>query len=276
MAAAALPLLSGIGGIFQGIGASKPKTSTSTSESTSTQDANLSSKQKKVNKALFQQIIEAIKQGPNVSQSDRNTARGQINDTYNAGDDATVNSLVARGYGDSGKVGASLKSNEMQRNNAFQGAEATLRDQAWQKFMSMISAGFQFDQPRSFTSTSSGTQTGTQSGTPWQSSVGGGIGDLSSYLQLQKLMGAGGGGAGGFGLGSICHIAHALYGEDWRVLAVRGYLLERARGSWLWLAGVALYALTGRHVARLIRWNRPTRRVFQVIFDRLAVKAIAA
>ena len=75
MAAAAAPLIgSGISGILGLIGGSKGQTSTSASKSTSEQTANLDPKQTRMNKQLFQNIINAIRQGPTMESPSRTTA----------------------------------------------------------------------------------------------------------------------------------------------------------------------------------------------------------
>lgn len=269
--ASAIPwAASGIGGLLSSIGRAKGQTSSSSSESTGTQEANLSGKQRKVNKALFQQILEALKMGPQVSQADRNVARGQINDTYNGATTNLESNLAARGFGESGKFGAGLRDMSIARAKAFQNTEATLRDQAQNRFMQMLQAGFQFDQPRSFTSSSSGTQTGTQGGTPWQSSLGGGLGDLSSLLFLKQM--------GGLGAAApYCWVARAVYGEnDWRALAVMSWLARRARRAWRWRVVTTAYRLTGRQIARGVRKSDALRGMFKRLFDRVIAAALSA
>jgi hypothetical protein len=268
---AAAPIIGGLGGLFSAIGGGKSKKSESTSqfEQTSNTEANLNPKQQKVNKALFAKILEAIQLGPQVSQSDRNTARGQINDTYDATSTNLAANMAARGLS-GGKVGGAMRSNAINRANAFQSTEANLRDQAQNKFMQMIQAAFQFNTPRSTTTTSSGTQSGTntQPGTPWQSYAGAGLGDFSSYL-YGRQMGAYPGGGG------ICWVSEELFGvDDWRTMLLRHRLLGLARVSLKWKVIVGIYRLTGRHVARLIGWHAPSRRVCLRLFNALAVRTL--
>lgn len=280
MAAAAPIAAAGLGGLFQAIGGAKPKSSTSTFNQSGTQEAVLGGKQQKVNKALFQKILEAIQQGPTVSQADRNTMRNQVNQGYNSANTNLEANLAGRGFANSGKYGAGVRLNSLEKAKTTQAGEATLTDQAQNRFMQMIQAAFQFDQPRVFNSSSQGTQTSTGSGTPWQTSLGGGLGDISSLLWLRNMGGGAGGGGGGgsnpFATNpSICWISQEIFGEtDIRTLLVRAYLLTQARRSLKWAAAVAFYRLTGRHVARLIRWNRTARRACEAMFKRLAVEAI--
>jgi hypothetical protein len=281
MAAAIPSALSGIGAIFQGIGRSKPQTSTSTSQSTSTQEAKLTGKQRKVNKSIFEQIIDVIRQGPTVSQSDRNTARSQINQNYDSANDNLEASLVARGYGDSGKVGQGFRDNSIQRNNAFQSAEAGLRNSAWDRFMQAVQAGFQFDQPRSFTNTSSGTQTGTVPGaSPW-STIGSGVSDLSSMLFMNGMMGKSSNPLGSspfpwIGRQPICAIAAELYGaSNWQTFVARAWLLERAASSRKWAVIVKAYQNTGPALALVIRKSNVARKVFQYLFSKILCASIS-
>lgn len=268
--ASAIPwAVSGLGGVLSGIGASKPKTSTSTYNNTSTQEANLTGRQSKVDKAFFKQLLAALNLGPQVSQSDRNVARGQINDTYDGATNNMEASLAARGYGDSGKVGTGFRDLSVERAKGFQNAEATLRDQSQNRFRQMIQAALQYMTPRSFTNTSSGTSTGTAPGMSPYSAFGSGASDLSSMLFLKQM--------GGLGAAAPwCWIAVELYGDDWRTLLVRSHLMKRSRSSSLWAVAVGVYALTGRYIARLIRWNRPMRRIFQAMFDQILNHALNA
>lgn len=279
MPAAAIPLAtSGIGAIFQGIGAGKSRTATSTYDNKSEQSANLTGKQRRLDKNLFQQILEQLKLGPQVSQSDRNTARTQINNTYDASLDNIDANLASRGYSGGGKTGAATRDLAIERAKGFQSSEATLRDQALQRFQQMIQNAFQYNTPRSFTNSSTGTQTGTQPGTPWQSSVGGGIGDLSSYLWMRNLQGGAGGGANpnawAYGM---CWISEELYGpDDFRVGLLRCWLSQRSRESIAWFGFVALYKLTGRNIVKLLRRSERATRHARKCFDLLVLRAMVA
>lgn len=282
MPSAAIPIAtSALGGIFSGIGASKPRTSTSTSESRSTQEGVLDNKQSKVMKAMFQQILAALKLGPNVAQSDRNTARSQINQNFDTGAAGLEANLAARGMSGGGKTGTGLRDLGLDRLKAQQSSEAILRDQATQKFLQMLGIGQSFITPRTINTTSSGTQTGTASGTPWQSSVGGGVSDLGSFLYLQKILGGAGGGAfnaagtgNSLGGGYACRIAMELWGaNDYRVKILREWLLKQAEQSWQWAIGVGIYKQTGRAVARLIRAGI-LRGSFERLFGNLVVRAM--
>ncbi len=287
--AAALPgIIGGVGGVLQGVGASRPRTSTSTQESQSSQTANLTGRQGKVDKALFKQILEYLKRGPEVSQSDRNFTRGQINDQYEAMDDRLASHYAGSGFEGSGKEGAGFRSNELDRLRTTQDAESGLRSQAQNRFMQMIQSAFQFNTPRSFNSTQSGTSTSTMPGQSGLGMFGQGLGDLSSLLFMRN-MGAFGGGAPSFSpsqIGGIqagmshgypCHIAMELYGaSDWRTLYLRSHLLARAETSVKWALAVALYKATGKALARVIRKSERARGMFRLMFDRLLQNAISA
>lgn len=281
--ASALPwAASALGGIFSGIGRSKPQSQTSTSNSTSTSEAVLGGKQKKINKAIFQQLLDLIKQGPTVSQADRNTMRSQTNQAYNSANTNLEANLAARGYASGGKLGAGIRDNSLERAKATQSGEAGLTRDAWSKFMQAIGAGFQFDQPRETTTTSQGTQTSTGSGVPWQSTVGSGFGDLSSML-FAKNMGLFGGGGGsslpiagpsnmsdlwklqpGYG----CKVAAELYGPlDWRFFVARAEVFKLARKKRRYAFIVWLYVITGPVLAFVVRKNRTARGMAERIFS---------
>jgi hypothetical protein len=283
-----MPLITaGIGGVFSGIGNSKSRTTTGTQNQSSTNTAELDPKQTRINRQLFNQIIAALKMGPTVSDSDRNVARKQTNDSYDAANANLQSNLASRGYGESGKMGTGFRNNSIARANSFQTTEAVLRDQAQSRWQQMIQNAFPFNTPRTTTSTGSGTSSQTQPGTPWQSSVGGGLSDLASLLFMNQMGGGmfGGGlsnaGASGIttGLSSIpwcgCWVAQELYG-DWRVLLVRSHIAQRAETSWLWFAFSKLYSVFGQQIAELIRTDMQMRRVFKRLFDRLVMKALAA
>lgn len=286
--AAAAPIIGAIGGAFSGKGASRPRTTTQSFNQSSTSTAQLDRKQRKVNKNLFRQILDALKLGPNVAQHERNLARGQINATSKAGQDALEANLTARGYGDSGKMAGAFRSNELERARNTQNAEAVLRQQATQRFwQGIVPAAFQFNTPRTTTTESSGTSTGSQSGVPWQSSVGGGLGDLASFMFMRNLTGGGGGGSyyGGSPLPNLgaaignsqipfpCMLAQELYG-DWRVPLVQAWLLRQAAVSLRWRVIVIAYSLTGRRLVSFVRRSVHVRRWFRGLFDRAVQKAL--
>lgn len=292
--AAAAPIASGIGSIMSIFGGSQPRTSTSSFNQSGTQTADLDPKQQRMNKQLFKQLIDLVRGGPTVSQSDRNAARGQINDTYNAQNDALETALAARGMGTSGTLGKGFRSNAMQKANAFQGAEATLRDQAWNRWWNTVQSAFQFNQPRSFSSTSSGTSSNTQPGANPLSMGGAALGDLSSYMYMRNMMNQSpsmsAAPAGQYftnpssqyyvpgGIPSYpCKVAEALYGvHDWRTQIARGWLTRRAAESPKWEAVVMLYAATGRVLAFATRHSRIVRAGFKAMFDGILKEALRA
>lgn len=277
-------LMSGAGAIFSGIGKSKDRTATGTQNQMSTNTAELDPKQTRMNRQLFNQIIEALKMGPQLSESDRNVARKQTNDSFDAANANLESNLAARGYGESGKMGTGFRNNSIARANSFQTTEAVLRDQAQSRWQQIIQNAFRFTMPRSSTSTGSGTSTQTQPGTPWQESLGGGFSDLASLLFMNQMNGGGlfgggnpfggGSGAAAWGAAKNCWIAQELYG-DWRVLLVRSHIARRAQKSWLWFAFAKLYSLFGQQIAEMIRTDMAMRRVFKRLFDRLVLKAMA-
>lgn len=278
MASAIPAAIGGVADIFSGFGASKGQKSSSSFNQSSDQEANLDAKQKKTNKSIFQQLLQYIRRGPTVQQSDRDTARSQINRDFNAANENIAANLSASGFGNSGKMGAGIRSTNLERQKAFQGAESSLRSQSWQRFMQMLGMGMSFDTPRSFTSTSSGTSTSTGPGMPWQSAVGQGLGDVSSYMWARNLMAPQGGGSTGWNFGadpSICWVAAALYGwGDTRMLLARAYLLEREREGGLWRVGVKFYRWSGPVLAPVVRRVPVLRHLARRLFDRIVIQAI--
>lgn len=135
------------------------------SKGSSTQKGVLDKNQEALNQSLFDKIIEAIGRGPEVSQSDRNVARGQINDTYDATGKQLESNLAARGFSTpGGKLGKSYGDLAIARNKAFASTESDLKSQAMQRFQQMISNAFQFDQPRQYDTNTTGSQVNTQPG----------------------------------------------------------------------------------------------------------------
>lgn len=270
-------IMSGISGILGGIGATKSPTSKTSSQST--QSGVMDPQQTAIYGQLFNQIRQALKLGPSVRQSDRDTANAQINQQYGGAQQNAIANLTSMGFGDSGKVGSTIRSTDIARANAMQSSNATLQDQAYQRFADMMSRAQSFTTPRTFTSSGTSTSTGP-SMSPF-SAAGAGFGDLSSYLYLNSLNQPGGGGGGGgggsyTGFPSICWIAIELYGEnDWRVAVVRMWLIQKALSSRKWWLLVWGYALSGRLLASIIRRRRKRlRRALQALFDGIIWKAI--
>lgn len=198
-----LPLIiSGIGAGLSAVGNSRPRTATSTSESTQLQEGIRGPRQQRVFKQLGNALLDALNQGPTVSQSDRNYGRTNINNTWLGLQKNLESNLTSRGFGESGKLGAGFKGLEIGRANAFQGLEAQLRSEAQQRFERMLGLSQQYVQPTSFQTTGSTTGTGTQPGQSLLSGIGGGVGDIGSLLLLRSLLGGGGGGAAGGAVGS--------------------------------------------------------------------------
>src|SRR5256885_1599885 len=96
--AAFLPqIMGGIGGIFSGIGAAKPRTSTASSNQTSTTTQELDPMQQRLSQKLWNHIMDAIKLGPQVSESDRNVARTQTNNSFDAANQNIMGNLSRLG-----------------------------------------------------------------------------------------------------------------------------------------------------------------------------------
>lgn len=266
--AAALPFAtSGISALLGGIGATKGTKSTYDQKSSSTQEGVLQGKQNKVNKLIGANLMDWLKLGPNVSQGDRDTMRGQVNDQADAATERVSADAAARGMSNSGTKGRSFKDIQLARTKSFQTGEANLQSQAMQRFMQAMGIGLQYDQPRQFnsSSTSSGTQVGGQQ-SPF-SAAGSGLGDLSSLLFMRN-MGA---------LSPVaCWIAEEVYGRnDWRVTLVRNFLAGKARRSLRWLALLSLYQIFGRFVAAVVRRSSVLRVGFKWLFDQVVFSTVS-
>ena len=135
-------------------------TSTSTGAQSGTQTASLDPLQGNVNSALYNQILSAIKTGPNVTQGQSDLTSQGINSSFNAQESQAGSQLAASGFGKSGKVPQNIESTGVARAEAQGQGAATNQQNATQNFMQMLSQAFQFDVPRSFSST--GTTSGTQ------------------------------------------------------------------------------------------------------------------
>lgn len=291
-------IAAGLGGVLSGIGASKGRTTTGTSsqQGTSTTTQNQDPMQQQVYAKLFKQLIAQLRQGPQVSEGDRNQARLGINQNYDAANQSVESNLASRGYGESGKVGTAFRNNSLERANQFQTTENTLQNQSQNRFQQLLSSVFAFLQPRSSTTTgnSSGTQSQTQPGQPWQSVFGGGLSDLASLAFLHGMTGGGGdlptgstnvpGGSGfwnviqntpSFGA-APCAVAFELYRGDWRFVVVRNWLLKQAGASRKWAAFVLAYRILGRPAAAVVRRSKRARRVAKAYFDGLLIKAVNA
>ena len=196
-----IPLIIGaVGAVAKGIGGAGSKTGSSTSQTDSsfTNSGDLTKQQKALMKQLFGALSGALEQGPNVPQFARNTARAQINNTFDTIRPRLESSLTARGFGQSGNLGAGFKDLEYQRAKAFQGSEADLRTEAQNRYMQMLGLSQGFIKPYNFSGTSSQTGSGTQTvpGTGLLAGLGGAGQDIGGLLQLFQLLGGGGGGGG--------------------------------------------------------------------------------
>ena len=215
-----LPLIiGGIGAGLQAIGNSKSRTATSSGTTDQTQEGIRGPRQQRVFKNLGNALLEALQQGPTVSQSDRNYGRTNINNTWLGLQKNLESNLTSRGFGESGKLGAGFKGLEIGRANAFQGLEAQLRNEAQQRFERMLGLAQQYVQPTTFHTTGTTTGTSTQPGQSALGALGGGIGDIGSLLLLKSVLGGGGGGGGGLfnaaGTGSASGPGYGGGGIDW-------------------------------------------------------------
>ena len=136
-----------------------------------------------------------LQQGENVPQFARNQARTQINNTFDTIRPRIESALTARGFGGSGKMGASFKNLEFERAKGFQNAEADLRSEAQRRFLATLGLAQNFLQPRGFDSSTTSTGSGTAPGQSPFSAIGGAFGDIGGLIG--GLLGGSGSGGGG-------------------------------------------------------------------------------
>jgi hypothetical protein len=202
--AAAIPAIislagSLIGGASQRKAAQNYNNTPQRSSSTSTTTAELSPRQQRLNRQIGNYLLEAILQGPTVSQGDRNAIRTQINDITDSQGKRMESNLTARGFGNSGKLGGGFKNLELQRAKSFQTAETDLMRDAQNRFMQLLGLGMNYNTPRTQTTTSNSESTGPQMPVPgWGSILGGAMQQGGSALWLNNLFNQQGG-AGGVG-----------------------------------------------------------------------------
>jgi hypothetical protein len=202
------------GGAPGGAGSTSESQTKQTSQETSRTEGERTGRQSDVFKAVLDQLLASINQGPTVLQAERNRMRNQVNNTYNALGPKLEAGLTSRGFGSSGKLGAGFKGIEMARANQIQSGESDLQTQALQRYMQMLGLALPYTRPDIINTTRSGTVEGTATGsqigngTNPLSAAGSGLGDILGLLQIfPNLFGGGGGssipaGVGGT-LGSI-------------------------------------------------------------------------
>lgn len=159
-----------------------------------TTEALLSPRQQRVNKQALNALLDLITQGPVVQQAARDLMRTQTNQTYNAVAPRLESSLVSRGFGESGKLGAGFKGLDIARANQIQAGEAGLRQEAMNRWLSSIGLANQFLTPRTINTTEQGTSTGSVIGPDQTGNIIGGAGFALSQF-LKNLLNPSSGGA---------------------------------------------------------------------------------
>lgn len=149
---------------MSGVFKSRPQTTTQTQtgKSESEQRGIFSGGQRKVMRDIGDAFLELIGAGPQVLESDRQASRAQINSTYAGLRPRLESAMTARGFGESGKLGAGFKDLEFQRAKAIQGGEADLRREALARYFQTLGMGSSFAL-HPLGQTSSGTTSGTSS-----------------------------------------------------------------------------------------------------------------
>jgi len=177
------------GGLLQN--SKSGRTSTSDFSRSGSTEGILTPRQHRLEKLDLNTLMDLISQGPNVMQSDRNLMRTQTNQTYNAIAPRLESSLVSRGFGNSGKLGAGFKGLDIARSNQIQAGEAGLRQEAMQRFLSTLGLSHQFLTPRTVNTTETGT--GSATGPSQLGNIIGGSGFALSQF-LKNLLAGGGSG----------------------------------------------------------------------------------
>ncbi len=229
---------------------------------TSSSTANLDERQQAMNKQLYKKILHTLQLGPEVSEEDRNKRRGAINEQYDTTGKMLSSQLAGQGFNyGGGKLGQGYGNLAIARNKAFGDVESDLSSEAVNRFQQMIQNAFQFNTPRSQTSTQSGTQNtvGTQPGP----SV------------FDKVLGYAGQGLGAAAMFGVCWVAQALYGDtDPRVDLLRHWLVNVwARRSLIGYLFVSLYIRYGERGARIVKRYPLARGIARYFFDRLLWRA---
>lgn len=187
-------IISGASGIVGSLIQNKKSNRTSEQHSSfdNTTSPVFSGGQLKTQDLIGETLRKILSQGEAVPQWARNQGRTEINNTFDAMRPRLEAALTARGFGQSGKLGAGFKDLEIQRGNAFQNLEGDLRQQQLQRLMQALGLGesFAFAAPgQHATGSSTGTATGPSQ---FGNTIGQAGGDIGSLLLLQKLLGSGG------------------------------------------------------------------------------------
>lgn len=136
---------------------------------------------------LFQWLKSRMTGGGADFTPQKNLAMGGINSTYNDVSNRMNNSLTARGFGESGKVGTNLQKIELGRAGALAKNEGTFADMKRQQDNFDIAQAMQF----AFASPGQKNEsTGTQ-GTPLGNGINSGAQTATFLYALNNMMGGG-------------------------------------------------------------------------------------
>lgn len=194
------PAIGAIGSIF---GAKKsPQTQTTNSTSTINQSNRpyYSPEQEAMN-AMLGRVLRKMGKKPQVDPALRIQGRNQINDVYDQMNNRLDTTMVARGFGESGKHNLNTLGLNLERGKSMGSLESDLYNQAIQRQMQALGLATTFAQPHGSdtTGTQTGTQTTTGGGNTWGQAAIGGLGaslpgmgdDISTSLWLRKMLGQG-------------------------------------------------------------------------------------
>jgi hypothetical protein len=180
-----------LGSIF---GRPRTQTQTSTSKSTQTNDPIYGPKGFKLSKILNRSLMPLV-EAPTVDPRLRTAGRTQINDAYDASSKRLDSILAARGFGSGGKANLNTMQLEGDRAQAMGSLESDLYQSALDRQMQAMGLAAGVSRPIGFNTTTESESSGTTPGMPLGQAIGGAIGnvggDISSYLQLMKLLGKG-------------------------------------------------------------------------------------
>jgi hypothetical protein len=154
--------------------------------------------------AMLGRVLRNLGKKPRVDEQLRIQGRNEINDVYDQMNNRLDTTLVARGFGGSGKHNLNTLGLEVNRGQAMGKLEGDLYRQALDRQMQALGLATSFGRAQGSTGTS--TTTGTGGGTSWPGAIMGGLGDalpgigndIATSLWLRKIMGQNGGGNYGY------------------------------------------------------------------------------
>ena len=185
MAAAIGPAIGLIGSIFGN--KKSPQSQTSTSNQTTT--PTFTPEQAAMN-AMLGRVLRRMAKTPQVDPALRIQGRNQINDVYDQMNNRLDTTMVARGFGESGKHNLNTLGLNLERGKTMGSLESDLYNKAIERQMQALGLATSFGRAQG--STTTGTSTTTGGGNTWGQAIGGAIpgiaNDISTSLWLRRMM----------------------------------------------------------------------------------------